>query len=100
MRWKTLVVSALLALTLTGCATSGTKPTLFYPELPADLRLCFDSSVAKPKAGPMTKAEVLTLVSKLKLSETEKIECGKRLISFYDSLSPNRDHNRITQPIK
>jgi hypothetical protein len=35
----------------------------------------------------MSKAEVLTLISKLKLSETEKIECGKRLISFYDSLA-------------
>ena len=73
---------------LTGCATSGINTPLLYPELPADLRLCFDSAVAKPKAGPMTKAEVLALVSKLKLSETEKIECGKRLVAFYDGLAP------------
>lgn len=82
-----LAVSALLALTLTSCATSGAKPTLLYPELPSDLRLCFDQTVAAPKAGPMSKAEVMRLVSKLKLSEAGKVECGKRLIAFYDSLS-------------
>lgn len=76
---------------MTGCATSGAKPALFYPELPADLRLCFDSPVAKPKAGPMTKADVLTLVSKLQLSETEKIERCERLIFFNDSLQSSRE---------
>lgn len=35
----------------------------------------------------MTKAQVMKLVARLKLSETEKVQCGKRLIAFYDSLS-------------
>lgn len=86
-RWKTLVGSALLLPSLTGRATSGTKTPRFYPEIPADLRLCFNSAVAKPKTGPMTKAEVLALVSKLKLSETHEVGCGQRLIAVYDSMS-------------
>lgn len=34
----------------------------------------------------MTKKQVLALVADLKLSEAEKVECGKRLIAFYEAL--------------
>lgn len=74
-----------MALTLTGCATSGlVKPS--YPVLPADLRVCFNETVPAPK-GPMSKGQVLNLIAALKESETAKTDCGARLISFYDSLS-------------
>lgn len=77
-----------MALTLSGCATSGNRivaPT--YPELPADLRVCFSTTVAPPSAGVMTKKRVMNLIAALKKSETEKTDCGKRLIAFFDSLS-------------
>lgn len=81
-----LAVSALVALTVSGCATSGVslRP---LPVLPTDLRVCFDSTVAEPKPGAMTKSDVFRLIAKLKLSETEKVACGKRLIAFYDNIS-------------
>lgn len=77
-----------MALTLSGCATSGNRivaPT--YPELPADLRVCFSTTVAPPSAGVMTKKRVMNLIASLKKSESEKTDCGKRLIAFYDNLS-------------
>jgi hypothetical protein len=87
-RFKIAIASALVALTLSGCATSGNRivaPT--YPELPADLRVCFSTQVAPPAAGVMTKKRVIFLIAALKKSETEKTDCGKRLIAFYDSVS-------------
>jgi hypothetical protein len=35
----------------------------------------------------MTKSDVFRLIAKLKLSEAEKVECGKRLIAFHDNIS-------------
>lgn len=80
------MLSALAALTLTGCAHSGaiTKPS--YPVLPADLQVCFVHTVPAPKAGTMSKAQVLKLIADLKQSEGSKTACGKRLIKFYDAL--------------
>lgn len=72
---------------LSGCATSGSRfaaPT--YPELPADLQVCFDSEVPAP-SGALSKKQVIDLVAALKLSEVEKVACGKRLIAFYEDLS-------------
>lgn len=81
-------MSALAALTLTACATSGTKlqPTTL-PPIPADIRVCFDLIVAAPKKGAMTKKQVLELVASLKLSEAQKVACGKRLIAFYEAFT-------------
>ncbi|MGN6552083.1 MAG: hypothetical protein ACTHJ3_19635 [Pararhizobium sp.] len=86
MRFKIGIVSALVALTLTGCATSGVKPAV-YPELPSDVRLCFNTEVPAPKPGALSKKQVIELIAALKQSEASKTECGKRLISFYDALS-------------
>jgi len=52
--------------------------------LPPDLLVCFDQTVPAPKPGPMTKAQALKLIGRLKLSETEKVACGKRLLAFYE----------------
>jgi len=76
-----------MALTLSGCATSGKFAAPNYPELPADLRICFNTIVAPPSVGPMTKKRVMLLIGAFKASETEKTDCGKRLIAFYDTLA-------------
>lgn len=81
-------MSALAALTLSGCATSGSFAT--YPELPADLKTCFDSIVPQPDPGSMSKAQVMRLIANLKQSETVKVACGKRLIAFYESLADTK----------
>jgi hypothetical protein len=82
-----LIVSALVALTLTSCASFGVNqlPPV-YPELPADLRTCFDQEVPRPAQGPLTKRQTIVLIGDLKKSETTKTACGHRLIQFYDNL--------------
>lgn len=78
---------ALAALTLTGCVGSGTSVrSLVRPNLPSDLRVCFDRLVPEPPAGPLTKAQIIALVTSFKKSEASKSACGKRLIAFYDNL--------------
>ena len=76
-----------MALTLTGCVTSGKALRPAYPELPADLRVCFDQTVPAPAQGPVTKAGVIKLIAALKRSDASKTDCGKRLIIFYDNVS-------------
>jgi len=78
----------LLLLTLSGCATFGNKTVApVYPVLPADLTVCFNSQVPAPKAGSLSKGQVMALIAALRKSETEKTECGRRLIAFYESLA-------------
>lgn len=81
-------MSALLALTLTGCASSGAipKPRAAPPPIPAGIEACLKATTPPPKAGPMTKADVFALVAKLKKSEAAKTACGKRLILFYETI--------------
>jgi hypothetical protein len=77
-----------VALTLTGCVTFGTSSKQFPPPpIPADIRVCFEQIVAAPKKGAMTKKQVLALIASLKLSEAQKVACGKRLIAFYEAFS-------------
>lgn len=86
-RFKMLIVSALVALTLTSCVSFGSKQlSPLYPELPSDLRICFDQEVPRPKEGPLTKRQTMVLIGELKKSETTKTACGIRLIQFYDNL--------------
>lgn len=80
-----MIVSALVALTLTGCMTSGSKRLSTLPPIPADIRVCFEQIVAAPKKGAMTKKQVIALIASLKLSEAQKVACGKRLIAFYEA---------------
>ena len=81
------MASALVLLTLTGCAGSGSKEPLPQPTLapvPVDMRQCFSSLVPKPPAGEMTKQQAFALIAALKRSELMKSQCGKRLIEFYE----------------
>lgn len=75
-------------MTLASCASSGTRliePT--YPEIPSDIRACFNETVPAPPEGDLTRADVIHLIAALKQSEAEKTECGLRIIAFYDSLA-------------
>jgi hypothetical protein len=87
MRLRMPAVSVLTLLLLTGCAASGARLAEQPPPqaIPADLRTCFDKLVPVPQQASMTVADVLELVGKLKRSELEKSQCGKRLIKFYDA---------------
>jgi hypothetical protein len=81
-----------VALTLNGCASFGSKQLHpHYPELPADLRICFDAEVPRPAQGPLNKKQVIDLIAKLKVSETTKTACGHRLVQFYDNLGDPHD---------
>ena len=85
---KTAFVSALLALTLTGCVTSGPQaPIVIKPlPIPADIKLCFEQVVpAPPKGKSLNKEQVIRLIAKLVQSDATKAECGKRLIKFYEA---------------
>ncbi|GLR45661.1 hypothetical protein GCM10007880_61790 [Mesorhizobium amorphae] len=63
-----------------------------YPELPADLRVCFSTTVAPPSSGVMTKKRVMNVIAKLKKSKSEKTDCGKCLIAS-TTISPTKvDH--------
>lgn len=68
-----------------GSGSSRQLTVLPPPPIPADLKVCFDSIVSAPKKGPMSRKQVLQLVANLKLSEAEKVACGKRLIAFYEA---------------
>jgi hypothetical protein len=78
----------MLPLTLTllsACVTS--SPSIKYVDLPAvptDVKQCFDRLVPAPKQETMTTKQVLTLISKLRRSELEKAQCGKRVVSMWE----------------
>lgn len=84
------MVSALAALTLTGCAGFGAskvptpEQTTLAP-IPADMRVCFDTAVPKPPAGNLTRAQAFAIIAALKRSELMKSQCGKRLVQFYEA---------------
>lgn len=74
----------MIALTLTGCASSGAEKPGLAP-LPSDLKLCFSATVAAPPAGELTRQAVFRLIADLKKSELAKTGCGRRLISWYET---------------
>lgn len=83
----TATLSVFLLLTLTGCGLFGqNKPSTYLPPLPSDLVVCFDSTSQMPTTGPIRKSEVIDLIADLRASELEKTLCGRRLISFYETL--------------
>jgi len=71
---------------LSACVSSGSKGGAQLPDIPADVRQCFNQIVPKPPAGAMTDGDVILLVSKLKRSEAQKTDCGRRLIAWYDDI--------------
>ncbi len=75
-----------MALTLTACAHSGSKPveTPRLAEIPGDLRACFDRLVPPPAGGDLTKQQIFEKIAELRKSDKAKSQCGKRLIAFYE----------------
>lgn len=76
---------ALMAVILTSCATTG---DLTLPPIPSDIKATLERTVPKPKAGPMTKAQVVALIAKLHASDVGKTAAGKRLIALYEARLP------------
>lgn len=54
------------------------------PDVPRDVRQCFERLVPAPKAQTMTTKQVMTLIVDLRKSELEKAQCGKRVISMWE----------------
>lgn len=76
-----------MAMTLTGCATSGgmSPGSVSIAPAPDELRTCFNRYVPRPAAGPMTRQQIVALIAALKHSEGEKSACGRRLLTWYDT---------------
>jgi hypothetical protein len=70
---------------LSACVTS--SPSLKFvelPDVPVDIKQCFDKLVPAPKQATMTTKQVLVLIAKLRRSELEKAQCGKRVVSMWE----------------
>lgn len=65
---------------LTACGASG------IPPLPADLATCFDKTVPAPEPGALTAERVFRLIGDLKASETQKAQCGHRMVSMWKGM--------------
>lgn len=83
-------MSAFLLLTLNACVTSGNRIQVegySIPQVPAELRDCegeFKRLVKLPEPGPMSKAQALDLIAKLRRSEVAKSYCGRRVFAWLD----------------
>jgi len=42
--------------------------------------------VPEPGPGALTKSQVFGLIARLRRSELEKAQCGRRALAFYDDL--------------
>lgn len=80
---KSLLASACLLLTLTGCVHSGAEITL--APVPAELKGCFSGTVPMPTPGALSRRQVVQLIADLKRSELQKSQCGRRLIAWYET---------------
>lgn len=74
---------ALALLTLSGCGHFGRTEA----QVPEELRTCFDSLVPEPQKATLSGGDIYQLIAELKVSELNKSECGKRLLSWVDSTS-------------
>lgn len=75
----------LTATLLSACVQS--SPSIKFVELPSvpqDIKVCFTRLVPAPKQATMTTKQVLVLIAKLRRSELEKAQCGKRVVSMWE----------------
>ena len=69
---------------VTGCATFSEST---IPDVPADLRKCFDTLVGAPAGeGALTAGQMVTLIGALDRKQVEQSACGKRLLAWIDGL--------------
>lgn len=79
----TLKLSVLALTILTGCAQYSSDVEY---EVPEDLRTCFDTLTPAPTQQTMSASDMFKLVAELRKSEVEKSICGKRLLSWVDTV--------------
>ncbi|WP_198292756.1 hypothetical protein [Mesorhizobium sp. STM 4661] len=70
------------ALTLTGCDDSG---KIELPNVPPDIRKCFDEVVGPFPAGPINQLMLFDKLAEFLRSDKVKSACGKRLIAIIDA---------------
>ena len=89
------MVSALVLTILTGCASTGTKRIqvldpgpgkISNPEIPADLKTCFNHLTGFPEGATLSRKQIADLLLKVRRSEIEKSKCGRRLIAWYNAI--------------
>lgn len=74
-----------MATTLAACnESSGSVKFVELPDVPRDVRQCFDRLVPEPTAKTMTAKQVMSLIADLRRSELEKAQCGSRVISMWE----------------
>ncbi|RWF99285.1 MAG: hypothetical protein EOQ53_29740 [Mesorhizobium sp.] len=69
-------------MTLTGCATSG---KVELPEVPEDIRVCFEKMVGPFPEGPIDDLKVFDKIDEFIVSDRSKTSCGRRLIAIIDA---------------
>lgn len=76
-----------MLLTLSGCASSSrVSPVDFsLPEIPADIKVCFDRKYNLPPGATYSKKQVIEIIGALKRQDIMKTSCGKRLIAWVDN---------------
>lgn len=76
---------------LSACANSSIRidsnEVTVLPDVPADLKVCFDKLTKFAPTGPVSKSEALRLIARLRKSEVTKSKCGLRLLKLYEKAS-------------
>lgn len=87
-----MIPVALIAALLGGCVTSGSTPSTVapLPVVPADIQTCFEGSGVTIPARELTAGEVEALWGNDRVRIVVLKKCGKRFISWYDSLQGAR----------
>jgi len=53
--------------------------------LPADLKLCFNSTSRGPAKGQLGAARAAAMIGDMRLREIKYVKCGTRLIRLYEA---------------
>lgn len=81
------MLPVLLALTLSGCVSSGSDriiaASVKLPPIPAGVKSCLSSRTDIPP-GPWSSGQVQSTIARLIASEDRKTDCGQQLIKFYE----------------
>lgn len=86
----------LLTQTLLSACVTSSQPAVELvsaPDVPADIKACFDKLVPAPKQTTMTTKQVLVLIAKLRKSELEKANCGHRVVSMWQDYQASYGSN-------
>jgi len=84
---KALASLAIGAVLLSGCQhLKGAAEPEPLPEIPLDLRTCFQEVYEFPPDKTWSKEQTAEIIGSLRKSELAKTSCGRRLLTFYNDL--------------